>query len=331
MCIMLVVPKGVALPSDAILSQCWTRNDDGAGYMYAKNGRLHIGKGYMTLAPFLEAVHALPSDVDRVLHFRIGTTGAKDGSMTHPHLVSPAPDYTDASYPMQVQGEVAICHNGILSGLIVPPGSKRSDTAIFADDVLADLPAKWWEHPGTHWLIEAWMGTHNKIVVLTAAGQLYILHAKQGTWEAGVWYSNTSFRVYVPVTHDYSPRQSPLKPYSFNYSNSGMNLEDFNLTGMSRRRTAKARMLPKIQPDNVIRSWFMLYGVKACMLADTTLVYMSDLHIEGFMHNKANRCYIYVDVDVLEIEVEDEPEELLFEATEDRGLIEYINKGNTHA
>lgn len=42
MCIIAAKPAGVEMPSDEILRTMWNNNNDGACFMWAANGRVHI-------------------------------------------------------------------------------------------------------------------------------------------------------------------------------------------------------------------------------------------------------------------------------------------------
>ena len=42
MCIIAIKPAGVKLPADTTLENCWYNNPDGAGFMYAAGGTVHI-------------------------------------------------------------------------------------------------------------------------------------------------------------------------------------------------------------------------------------------------------------------------------------------------
>ena len=52
MCIIVYKPTGIESPSWATLHQCFDYNSDGAGFMYAENGKVYIQKGYMTWNSF---------------------------------------------------------------------------------------------------------------------------------------------------------------------------------------------------------------------------------------------------------------------------------------
>ena len=55
MCIIAIKDKGINLPKDEILETMFRHNSDGAGFMYAKDGQVHIKKGFMTYKAFKKA------------------------------------------------------------------------------------------------------------------------------------------------------------------------------------------------------------------------------------------------------------------------------------
>jgi hypothetical protein len=52
MCIIVYKPKGIELPKEDILKNCFDNNADGAGYMYAHKGKVLIHKGFMDWEDF---------------------------------------------------------------------------------------------------------------------------------------------------------------------------------------------------------------------------------------------------------------------------------------
>ena len=54
MCIAILKQGDVEL-YESTLQNCWNANDDGAGFMYAEKGKLHIQKGFFTFEEFMEA------------------------------------------------------------------------------------------------------------------------------------------------------------------------------------------------------------------------------------------------------------------------------------
>ena len=55
MCIICVSKSGVRHPSDITLHAMFRRNPHGAGYMYARDGKVTIHKGFMNIEDFLAA------------------------------------------------------------------------------------------------------------------------------------------------------------------------------------------------------------------------------------------------------------------------------------
>ena len=64
MCIIAIKPAGVKLPKGDTLETMWINNDDGAGLMYPRDGKVEIYKGYMTYKSFSKALKALKREID---------------------------------------------------------------------------------------------------------------------------------------------------------------------------------------------------------------------------------------------------------------------------
>ena len=80
MCIIAIKDKGIKLPNEKTLETMFWNNSDGAGFMYAKDGKVVIRKGFMTFRAFKSALDGI-DDVDNlplVMHFRIATSGNVD-------------------------------------------------------------------------------------------------------------------------------------------------------------------------------------------------------------------------------------------------------------
>ena len=90
MCIIAIKDKGINLPSTKTLETMFRNNPDGAGFMYAKAGKVIIRKGFMTFKAFKSALDKI-CDIDNlplVMHFRIATSGSVDAGTTHPFPIS---------------------------------------------------------------------------------------------------------------------------------------------------------------------------------------------------------------------------------------------------
>ena len=57
MCIICVSPQGAPQPSLAQIEAMFAHNPHGAGYMVARNGKVEIHKGFMSLEDFTAKLH----------------------------------------------------------------------------------------------------------------------------------------------------------------------------------------------------------------------------------------------------------------------------------
>lgn len=200
----------------SIAKQQMSQNDDGSGFMFARNGRLHIHKGLWSLREFWKEFqkHTRPEELV-VIHHRMATHGAVDKTRCH---------------PFEVNKDVGLVHNGIMSHLgltqkdwwededwysryydedsaevrnhLDPQEAyesremNRSDTQVFAEDVMRPII-------GLHktWFPEKAGRFHQSVLLnhLTAGDCVALLNSRgrlsySGTWmkseEHGLWHSN---------------------------------------------------------------------------------------------------------------------------------------------
>lgn len=194
MCIAIAKPKDVIIPLSH-LEESFKRNDDGAGFAYAEDDQLHIVKGLMTFDSFYEA-YKPHKDKAAILHFRITTHGDTNVDNTH---------------PFQVGKNLAVIHNGIIGRVDRSSDLTRSDTYHFNTKYLSqfykrDSRFAFKEHYAD--LIKEYIG-QSKLVFINNKGHHQIINEKAGTWDEGVWYSNTSFRPYKPPAKVQVPANTP--------------------------------------------------------------------------------------------------------------------------
>ena len=135
MCIIVAKKKGINIPNEETLRECFNRNSDGAGLMYVKDGKIHIEKGYMTFAAFIERLNNLNKELNfkeksLVMHFRITTSGGTKPENCHPFPISDKVE--DLKATSIITEDVAMAHNGIIntySGVL--ENDKLSDTQLF--------------------------------------------------------------------------------------------------------------------------------------------------------------------------------------------------------
>lgn len=171
------------------LRAMFTANSDGAGYMYAKDGVVHINKGLFTFRTFYKAFRmderANP-DANFVIHMRIATSGLVDETNCH---------------PFKVNDKIAFCHNGIFSKM----GTRYiSDTREFMYSVLQKLPPNFIDRPDVLNALEQYaIAGSNKLVFLDNEGYIFIANQNGGHWKDGIWYSNLHHEWLTNKHYDY--------------------------------------------------------------------------------------------------------------------------------
>lgn len=84
-------------------------------------------------------------------------------------------------------------HNGTIKPLDhTNKWEKRSDTRIFAEDWLANMPFEWEKNKACNELIAHFVG-ESKVVTMDKNGHVTIINEKKGSWEEGLWVSNWSY------------------------------------------------------------------------------------------------------------------------------------------
>ena len=190
MCVIAYVGKSIEL-SEKEFRNCFVNNPDGAGFMIYddKKKKVHIRKGFMNFDDFWNAVKDLPTDRDRVFHFRIATSGKISPECCHPFVLS---NSLEKMRETDVFTDVGFSHNGVMSDFTPKEGmmSPYSDTMYFGAQVLFPLKDKLYKE-STQYLIKKAMGT-NKYAILGKNGAI-ILGAWNTSTETGIQYSNTSY------------------------------------------------------------------------------------------------------------------------------------------
>jgi len=198
MCIALNKPENVLVPHK-YLKECWDHNDDGAGFMYAEDGELHIYKGYMNFDSFMEE-YTPHEHKPCVLHFRITTHGNTNQTNTHPFRVGP---------------NLGFVHNGIISNVDCSADKTLSDTNHFNTSYLKklyEIDPTFIFNPLYQDLLKGFIGG-SKLIFLDNNGQSVIVNEKAGKWDEGVWYSNSSYmpRPVVAPRSTYTPPQTDTR------------------------------------------------------------------------------------------------------------------------
>ena len=225
MCVICVKSTDTLFPSKETLQNCFFNNDDGAGFMYTFQNKVHIQKGLMTFESFwncLEQARQKTGDkVPYVMHFRISTQGHHK-ECTHPFPLS---NKMDNLKKLKGTCSIGIAHNGVLK--LTSDGAKNySDTMKFITDYLyciVDGDKQWYKNNNKLKLVER-LTENNRLAILDANG--HIITTGKG-WikdKDGCMYSNNSYsyKKQATASYSYSPwyQNDYDYGYDFNYSNS---------------------------------------------------------------------------------------------------------------
>ena len=191
MCIICVSPENVRQPDTQTIRTMFLRNPHGAGYMYARNGKVHIRKGFMNLTGLLNALkeeHFTEAD-PVVYHFRISTQAGINPQMTHPFPLSNRAEYMKA---LDVDCKCGIAHNGIIQLTTDPSNREYSDTAVFITEYLTRILQRPSDLKNTKLLDLIYLLAQSKFAIMDGKG--YIATVGKFIEENGLLYSNTSYQ-----------------------------------------------------------------------------------------------------------------------------------------
>ena len=234
MCIIAAKPAGVAMPGESTLSNMWYSNYDGAGFMYASKGYVHIVKGFMTYQDFTSALDDLKKkhnlkDLPLVMHFRITTHGGTKPENCHPFPIS---DSVGVLSKPVCKTKLGVAHNGIID---ITPRKGISDTMEYIASQLAPLSRAVPEFYRNKDLMQMINNAiHSRMAFLNSKGEIFTV----GDFieEAGILYSNRTYQKasYRDFSWNYNGGYSGWGDYDSDYGYtmaSGMTdgyLDDYN-------------------------------------------------------------------------------------------------------
>lgn len=206
MCMLCVVPPNV-IPSRDKLENSALNNPHGFGFaiVIPSEKRIHVERTMnadTSINRFIEMRGKYPEGY-AMWHARFATHGSTTIDNCHPFKVGK-------------DSHTYLAHNGILP-IIEPHGDNRSDTRIFAEDLLPAIGGvASLDNPQVVNLIEDFT-SGSKVCVLTvhpdAKYQCYLFHEEKG-WrdDSQVWWSNDT--CHIAPTYSYKPSAYDGKWYS---------------------------------------------------------------------------------------------------------------------
>lgn len=183
-----LIPAGIAIPDEGLRNGSIT-NKDGHGWAVASVNGLFVGKSMK----FEEALAGLKACRERegirsiaMFHSRFGTHGEYGEYNIHPFYVGK-------------DEQTAMAHNGVLPSKFLPDHKdRRSDTRILADyfgytgevDNSRGVPSR-----GAGGRIGKMIGSNKLVFLSVKSGKPVsrIINSHLGTWDGGVWYSNSGY------------------------------------------------------------------------------------------------------------------------------------------
>lgn len=179
MCLLIASPEGRKIPHKH-LRVGYASNPQGAGFCYAKEGKIFIEKGFFTFDSFIKAFGKINGKYPALIHFRWATSGGTN---------------TENCHPWEIDENHAMAHNGILWEFD-KLNPQKSDTGNFVDFVFKPMfaanPTQYKEN-FVKYLISESIGKGNKIAILSSAGEVTIYNEESGNWSGGNWYSNYDY------------------------------------------------------------------------------------------------------------------------------------------
>lgn len=182
MCIICYSPADT-MPTEQDLLNSNSNNPDGFGWAIRTPDGIITGKTMDSdeaIDQFLE-LRSRHIGYDAVYHARITTHGVTALENNHPFIVG--------------DERTILVHNGMLP-ITVARGDSRSDTRIFAENVLPARGLGVLDKAKARRKLEKWM-YGSKMVIMSTRGDLkqdtYILNESDGIWDQGLWFSNSSY------------------------------------------------------------------------------------------------------------------------------------------
>ena len=190
MCIICVSPARTRQPSISQIKMMFQSNPHGAGYMYAREGSVHIHKGFMDIDSFLSAVKAehFTAKDSVVYHFRISTQAGVNPEMTHPFPLS---NRLERMEKLDTTCRIGVAHNGVIRLTADPDNRRYSDTALFITQYLRVLIQRREDLRDRRVLDTVWNLAQSKFAIMDGGG--YVATVGEFLNQDGLLFSNASY------------------------------------------------------------------------------------------------------------------------------------------
>lgn len=219
MCVIAIKKQGYKL-NEEYVRNCFSNNDDGAGFMFALGKKVFIEKGFFKVEDMLARLEELDNLVDLesknlVMHFRIATSGNVDGATTHPFPIS--------KKLKDLQKENVVCKSGIVHNGIISKYRnevKMSDTQRF---ILNDVSRLFLKNNQKR--LKKEFNGNGKFCILKADGSFQTYGDFIEVENEGYIFSNSSY------SYNYYDYLKYSKSYGYGYDyaySTGVTYSDFD-------------------------------------------------------------------------------------------------------
>lgn len=215
MCVIIAKTKQGRLPTKETLKRCFTKNSDGAGFMYQDKSQVIIDKGYMNFESFYQRFEELCDKYNNfenknlVMHMRISTAGGVSKENTHPYPI--CDDYKNMKMTKNICN-IGVAHNGVIS--IAKPSELQeknsiNDTMVFIKAYLNPIYQEWHKcFENESFTTGINLLTNSKFAILDKYDNLTLIGDFQEYEDA--LYSNSSY-IYYGSTYSY------INNYNYDY------------------------------------------------------------------------------------------------------------------
>lgn len=186
MCLLCVRQPGADV-NVQYLRNANCNNSDGSGYAILRSDMSAIDvfrsmDGEETIHNYMKAIDKDP-ECWAMYHARFSTHGTNSVDNVHPFKVGGSKN-------------TVLAHNGILP-VSIKPGSKHSDTRVFAERVLPAMGLGILDDRHAFAALEQWCAG-SKVALFSLDNRLnnniYIVNEHLGHWENGTWWSNNGYK-----------------------------------------------------------------------------------------------------------------------------------------
>lgn len=191
MCLLMVTMG--ELPKREFLVNASVNNPDGYGFAVNHGDHIVTGRS-MQYENLIDRFYAEMAKSDTPV------------GMFHARYTTHGKTMLENNHPFRVDGrkDIVLAHNGMLP--IVPRlGDDRSDTRIFAEDVLGAIGVESLDDKDTFRRLEDFTAG-SKVAILSTTKDLrdpvYILNEHLGHWDNNIWWSNSGYQ--TRYTYNYS-------------------------------------------------------------------------------------------------------------------------------